>query len=117
MSTFKLILLTGFCFFNFNLFSQTKTQTTIYKNYHYTFNGALNAQSKTDLETSVLNLNFAKNAKIKYKAESNSGELFLSTEEKIENNEGGNKGFDITQLKKLFIAHNLTPLELTIIEN
>jgi hypothetical protein len=117
MGTVKLILFTIFCFFTCNLFSQTKTQTTIYKNYHYTFNGVLNAQSKTDLETSVLNLNFAKNAKIKYKAESNSGELFLSTEEKIENNEGGNKGFDITQLKKLIIAHNLTPLELTIIEN
>ena len=116
MNKFKLTLFSFFCFFSLGLFSQTKQPTNIQKNYHYTFSGELSAQTKTQLEESILKLANVSLAKIKYKADSKAGELFFSVLEKPKTSEGDESGFNIVELKKLILSFNITPIEFTLSE-
>ena len=116
MSILKLSIFSILCFISLNIFSQTKVANNITKQYHYTFSGDLSPQLKTELEKSALQLNFATEAKIKYKAEYKAGELLVFTTEKTIVSEG-DVGFDIVALKKLILSYNITPQELTITQN
>lgn len=116
MSILKLSFFSILCFISLNIFSQTETANNVIKQYHYTFSGDLSSQLKTELEKSAMQLSFATEAKIKYKAESKTGELFLFTKEKKIVSEG-DIGFDIVALKKLILSYHITPQELTITQN
>ncbi|MDO8999212.1 MAG: hypothetical protein Q7W45_05560 [Bacteroidota bacterium] len=96
------------------IFSQAKSDSNhLKKQYNYTFKGQLNSQSILDLENRLSSLVFVTMAKIKYKADSQKGELFLHTSEKAISSEE-DKGFDLIELKKLLISNNLEPIELTV---
>jgi hypothetical protein len=101
-------------------YSQEKIQPTTRQNispqfetkiYHYTFAGNLNAMSQQKLEADLLRQTYVVSAKIKYKAQSQKGELFLYTNEKVQTSEG-DVLFDITSLKKVLIENGLQPEEL-----
>ncbi|MDP1800971.1 MAG: hypothetical protein Q8L81_06450 [Bacteroidota bacterium] len=107
---FCLILL---IIFSTKFFGQTKDNSIeVKKQYQYSFLGQLNAQSIIELEKKLAALEFVTMAKIKYKADSQKGEVFLHTQERTATSES-DKGFDLIELKKLLISNNLSPLELT----
>lgn len=117
MHQFKLTFLSVFLLLSISLFSQNKTNSLIYKNYHYTFSGELSSEDKTSLENNITKLKYVKSSKIKYKPDSNKGEILLSIEEHVKTSEGDDDGFNMIELKKLILSSNLTPLEFNIIEN
>ena len=82
------------------------------KQYQYSFQGKLNSQSISDLENKLATLQFVTMAKIKYKADSQKGEVFLQTKERTSTSES-DEGFNLVELKKLLISNNLTPIELS----
>ncbi len=94
-------------------YSQSKGNSVeVKKQYQYSFDGQLNAQSIVDIESKLAALKFVTMAKIKYKADSQKGEVFLYTLERTATSES-DKGFDLVELKKLLVSNNLTPIELT----
>jgi hypothetical protein len=100
------------------LFGQSKINNTQQKKlYQYSFLGQLNSQSISTLENRLATLPFVTLVKVKYKFDSQKGEVFLNTSEKVISSEG-EKGFDLIEFKKILIAADLTPLELntTILE-
>ncbi len=82
------------------------------KQYQYSFQGQLTSQSISDLENKLAALQFVTMAKIKYKADSQKGEVFLQTKERTSTSES-DEGFNLVELKKLLISNNLTPIELS----
>jgi hypothetical protein len=117
MRQFKLTFLSVFLLLSVGLFSQTKSNSLIRKNYHYTFEGELTSEVKTELEKNVSQLKYVTASKIKYKPDSKKGEIILSIEETTKSSEGDNEGFNAVELKKLILSSNLTPLEFNSIEN
>lgn len=94
-------------------YSQSKGNSVeVKKQYQYSFDGQLNSQSIMDIESKLSALKFVTMAKIKYKADSQKGEVFLYTQERTATSES-DKGFDLIELKRLLISNNLTPIELT----
>ncbi len=101
-------------FFSFHAISQSKLPAKeIKKQYHYTFNGDLSPQVKQSLEENIASLKFVSSAKIKYKSESQKGEVFIQTTEPEATSEE-DTSFDLIALKKLIHSFNLTPLELNV---
>ncbi len=104
---FVFLLLTGA-----HLFGQSKINNTIQKKlYQYSFSGQLNSQSISSLENRLATLQFVTLVKVKYKSDSQKGEVLLNTSEKVISSEG-EKGFDLIEFKKALISADLTPLEL-----
>jgi hypothetical protein len=104
---FIFLLITGT-----HLFGQSKVNNTQQKKlYQYSFLGQLNSQSISTLENRLATLPFVTLVKVKYKFDSQKGEVFLNTSEKAISSEG-EKGFDLIEFKKALIAADLTPLEL-----
>lgn len=98
---------------SFKFYSQSKGNgVEVKKQYQYSFDGQLNSQSIIDIESKLSALKFVTMAKIKYKADSQKGEVFLNTLERTAVSES-DKGFDLIELKKLLISNNLSPVELT----
>lgn len=106
-----------FFLFSASILSQTTESTGQKKLYRYTFNGELLPELKTELEGKILKLEFVSEAKIKYKPDSQKGEIILKVSDYIKSSEGDNRGFSVVELKKLILSYNITPLEFTNVEN
>jgi hypothetical protein len=114
MKVSKLFVLQCLLFFSFLSIAQSKAHVIeIKKQYHYTFTGILSSTAKQNMEENLSSLKFVDSAKIKYKNESQNGEIFVQTTELTITSEE-DKGFDIIALKKLISSFNLTPLELNV---
>lgn len=95
-------------------FAQSKNNSTeVKKQYQYSFKGELNSQHITNLENGLSGLTFVTMAKVKYKNDSQKGEVIIHTSERTITSES-DKGFDLIELKKTLISHNLEPIELVI---
>ena len=114
MKILKLFFLPALIFFSFQAFSQSRLSAKeIKKQYHYTFSGDLCSQSKQSLEENLSSLKFVNSAKVKYKNDSQSGEIFIQTTEITATSEE-DQGFDLIALKKLILSFNITPIELNV---
>ena len=114
MKVSGLFVLQCLLFFSFFSIAQYKSPSKeIKKQYHYTFTGILSSQLKQNLEENIATLKFVSSAKVKYKTEAQSGEVFIQTTELTATSEE-DQGFDIIALKKLISSFNLTPLELNV---
>jgi hypothetical protein len=114
MKVSRLFVLQCLLFFSFFSIAQSKSPAKeIKKQYHYTFSGILSSQAKQNMEENLTGLKFVDSAKIKYKNESQNGEIFIQTTELTATSEE-DKGFDLIALKKLISSFNLTPLELNV---
>jgi hypothetical protein len=93
---------------------KTNAQSKEYKTirYNYSFEN-INSENQIDLlKKDIEGLKNIQSVKTIYKRDSGKGLLIVEVLEKISKREN-EEGFDITQLKKLIISHQLTPVELT----
>lgn len=111
--TFALFI-SFFCLTNLSLQAQTtnnqQIKTTIY---YYNFSGELSQTKLNQIEAEAKTLTNVDEVKIKYKEESELGQLIVIVKEKSRNSEGDNL-FQPTDLKKLLSNNNLIPNELTL---
>lgn len=112
MRPLKFALLCLSTFLSVNMLSQTKS-ASIKKIYHYTFNGIIAPENVSSFEQRLSQLPNVNSAKVKYKAQSKKGELFVETSESVKSYEG-EEGFDVIALKKLILTYDLEPNELKI---
>lgn len=90
--------------------AQNKEYRTI--RYNYSFEN-ISSENQIDLlKKDVEGLKNVQSVKTIYKRDSGKGLLILEVIEKTNKREN-EEGFDITQLKKLIISQQLTPIELT----
>lgn len=101
-------LLVLFVFCAFKMQSQTQQK----KIFSYTFEGSLPAETISAFEQRLSQLAYVSAAKVKYKADSQKGEILLEVAEPARTSEG-DKSFDLIELKKLIQSYNLSPRELT----
>jgi hypothetical protein len=99
----------------FVFFSQTgSSQNAEYKTirYSYSFENVSSENQIDLLKKDVEALKDIQSVKTIYKRDSGKGLLIVEVKEKIKRREN-EEAFDITQLKKLIISNQLTPIELT----
>lgn len=96
--------------FVFNIHAQSKDVKTI--RFNYSFENVSSENQIDQLKKDVEALKNIQSVKTIFKRDSGKGLLIVEVIEKINLRESDN-GFDITQLKKLIISHQLTPIELT----
>ena len=110
---FKFILFALFLCFNGLVFSQEKNSlktNEFYVMHYYTFEGNLNQDKITEIEQLLSKIEFVEEAKIKYKAEKNMGQIVLVVKEKAVVNEG-DKVFSPTSIKQVILKSGLVPGE------
>lgn len=109
----KFLLFILFLCINKLVFSQEKTRlktNEFYVMHYYTFEGNLNQDKITEIEQLLSKIEFVEEAKIKYKAEKNMGQIVLVVKEKAVVNEG-DKVFSPTSIKQVILKSGLVPGE------
>ena len=109
----KLLLIIGFCAFTTSLFSQQDVKgegRVTEKIYSYRFSGPLSVTDRESLRTDVLNMRFAAEVKIEYKAEKSIGQIRVWTKEKFIDTDTEFQ-FNILKLGEVLRQHNLEPIE------
>lgn len=96
--------------FVFNIHAQSKDFKTI--RYNYSFENVSSENQIDQLKKDVEALKNIQSVKTIYKRDSGKGLLIVEVIEKINLRESDN-GFDVTQLKKLIISNQLSPIEFT----
>ena len=86
--------------------------TTAYsQDFSYSFNGQLDQASINKLEGDCLQFEAIHSAKVKYKEDSQKGEIMLFLEVKENQRAEADGQFNVTDIKKLLIDSGLTPGE------
>lgn len=80
--------------------------------FNYSFENVTNENQIDLLKKEVEALNNVQSVKTIYKRDSGKGLLIVDVAEKVSRRES-EESFDITQLKKIIISNQLTPVELT----
>ncbi|HIP35745.1 MAG TPA: hypothetical protein EYG85_02710 [Crocinitomix sp.] len=88
------------------------------KTYSYSFEGVIELNEITNFEKECAKIKFIKKVKIKYKPDSQKGEIIIITEDfpKGQRQEGKDS-FQPTEVKKFILSKGLTPLNFREIKN
>ncbi|MCD6017478.1 MAG: hypothetical protein K0S53_599 [Bacteroidetes bacterium] len=109
-------LLLFFLFLSTFSFSQQRNtsdiQKEITKTHYYTFTGYASQEKLDELQQALISLEFATEAKVKYKLEKNAGQVILITKEPVVVSED-QKVFSPPVIKRTIIKHGLTPVQYT----
>ncbi|MBL1280515.1 MAG: hypothetical protein COA33_009595 [Fluviicola sp.] len=82
------------------------------QSYVYSFEGTLDSSSIPDLERICENIQSVHSVKIKYKEDSEMGEIFITLDESEKNRTGEQEAlFSPVDFKAFLISNNLTPLD------
>lgn len=84
--------------------------------YYYVFEGALNADQKTELDMEISKLPDVSFSKTEYKEATAKGQLRVFVKPHVRVSEK-DKLFDTEDLKKILVRYNLTPVELKEIKD
>lgn len=96
----KVILLLG-TLFAFTAYGQT---------YSYSFEGNLNQNSIEEIQKSGVQLNQVEQFKVRYKEDSERGEVLIVLTKESERRAEEDNQFNVVEVKSLLINHGLSPL-------
>jgi hypothetical protein len=103
-----------FVFLSTSYYSQQpntlSTGKEIIKTHYYTFEGYATQEKLDELQQALVHLEFATEAKVKYKSEKSAGQIIMITKEPQSMSEN-HKGFSAPMIKRTIINFGLAPLE------
>jgi hypothetical protein len=105
-----LIFVSNFSFSQQRITSGIKKE--IIKTHYYTFEGTATPAKLDELQKALAALEFVTEAKVKYKAEKNAGQIIVITKEQQVVSEN-QKEFSAPVLKRTIISQGLTPMDYT----
>lgn len=85
------------------------------QNFAYSFQGNLTVEQQNSLLKKILDLPLVSSCEMKYKTDSERGEILFNIKEKETRSEGSDE-FSPVQIKSLFIEQELEPLEFRMIK-
>lgn len=81
------------------------------QNYSYSFDGELNQSTLSEIESKCLKFEFVSSAKIRYKEDTQKGELLIHLIIKGDKRAESDGQFKATDIKQIFLDSNLNPGE------